>query len=66
MEIAHEKQFKNIDRRFEDINRRLDHLEKQVVDSQREIIRWVVGLFIGVALLIVALNSIFINIVISQ
>ena len=59
MDIAIKEQFKTI-------NRRLDHLEQQLVDSQREIIRWVVGLFIGVSLLIVALNSIFINIVISQ
>ena len=59
MEITHEEQFKTI-------NRRLDHLEKQLVDSQREIIRWVVGLFVGVSLLVIALNSIFINIVISQ
>ena len=59
MEITHEEQFKTI-------NRRLDHLEKQLVDSQREIIRWIVGLFVGISLLVVALNSIFINIVISQ
>ena len=59
MDIAIKEQFKTI-------NRRLDHLEKQLVDSQREIIRWVVGLFVGISLLVVALNSIFINIVISQ
>ena len=66
MEITHEEQFKKIDGRFEEIDRRFSHLEQQLVDSQREIIRWVVGLFIGVSLLVVALNSIFINIVISQ
>ena len=59
MDIAIKEQFKNIDRR-------LSHLEKQLIDSQRETIRWVVGLFIGVSLLVIALNSIFINIVISQ